>query len=51
MTEVEQEHIIAALSFELGKCDDPVVHKNTLAQINKVRPLLLMSCRCMRAPR
>lgn len=36
MSPPEKEHIVAAYSFELGKCDDPVVHETALAQINNV---------------
>lgn len=37
MSKTEQDHIVSAISFELGKCDDPIVHKNALNQINHVR--------------
>lgn len=36
MSKTEQDHIVSAISFELGKCDDPIVHKNALNQINHV---------------
>ncbi|KAF8320458.1 putative catalase A [Clavulina sp. PMI_390] len=40
MSAVEKELIISAMSFELGKCDDPVVHQNAVAQINKIDNVL-----------
>ncbi|MFJ1756964.1 catalase [Kitasatospora sp. NPDC088134] len=40
MTPVEREHIIAAYTFELGKCYEPAVKERTLRVLANIDPLL-----------
>jgi catalase len=36
LTTVEKKHLIDAFSFELSHCDDPLVYKNAVPQVNEV---------------
>jgi len=43
MTPTEQDHIISALQFELGKCDDKGVQAKTLEHLNMVCQLRVIN--------
>lgn len=45
MSPPEQDHIVIAYSFELGKCNDPIVHKVAIEQINYVSLAVFLSLR------
>ena len=36
LSTVEKKHLIDAISFELSHCDDPLVYKNAIPQLNEI---------------
>ena len=36
LSPVEKKHLIDAISFELSHCDDPLVYKNAIPQLNEI---------------
>jgi catalase len=38
LTKVEQQHIISAIQFELGKVEDENIHKIMVKSLNNVGP-------------
>ena len=36
LSKAEKNHLISAFSFELSHCDDPLVYKNAIPQVNEV---------------
>jgi catalase len=36
LSQVEKKHLIEAISFEVSHCDDPLVYKNVIPQLNEI---------------